>query len=72
MSSAFRALDEAWAAAAARRDLDGMMAIYAQDAQELLPASPTIVGRDAICQFYAGLLERFPRGPGRGSDHPTP
>jgi hypothetical protein len=29
--------------------------------QELLPPSPAIAGRDAIRQFYAGLIERFPR-----------
>ena len=43
-----RALDETWKAAADRRDLDGMMAIYAPDAQELLPDMPPIVGREAI------------------------
>jgi uncharacterized protein (TIGR02246 family) len=56
-----RALDDSWLAAAARRDLDGMMAIYAPDAQELLPGSDPIVGREAIRAFYAGLLERHPR-----------
>jgi uncharacterized protein (TIGR02246 family) len=56
-----RALDETWKAAAARRDLDGMMAIYAQDAQELLPGMPAIVGRDAIRAFYGGLINQFPR-----------
>lgn len=56
-----RDMDETWAAAAARRDLDGMMAIYAPEAQELLPGSPPIVGRDAIRHFYHGLFEQFPR-----------
>ena len=56
-----RALDEAWAAAAARRDLNGMMAIYAPAARELLPGCPAIVGREAIRQFYAGLIQQFPR-----------
>ncbi len=51
------ALDETWKAAAAQRDLDGMMAIYAPDAQELLPDMPPIVGRDAIREFYRGVLE---------------
>ncbi len=46
-----RALDDSWLAAAARRDLDGMMAIYAPDAQELLPESPPIIGRDSIRHF---------------------
>jgi uncharacterized protein (TIGR02246 family) len=56
-----RSLDDAWAAAAARRDLDGMMAIYASDAEELIPGSPPIVGHDAIRQFYRNLLDRLPR-----------
>ena len=41
-------LDESWKAAAARRDLDAMIAIYADDAQELLPGLAPIVGREAI------------------------
>ena len=56
-----RALDEAWKTAAAQRDLDGMMAIYAPDAQELLPDLPAIVGRGAIREFYRGIIEELPR-----------
>jgi len=55
------ARDGAWKLAASRRDLDGMMAIYAADAMELLPDMPAIVGRDAIREFYRGLLARFPQ-----------
>jgi uncharacterized protein (TIGR02246 family) len=56
-----RALDEAWKAAAARRDLDGMMSIYAPDAQELLPDMPPVVGLEAIQSLYQGLIEALPR-----------
>jgi uncharacterized protein (TIGR02246 family) len=56
-----RALDDGWLRAAERRDLDGMMSIYAADAQELLPAAPAVVGRAAIRDFYAALMARFPR-----------
>ena len=56
-----RALNDAWLAAAARRDLDGMMAVYAEHAQERLPNLPPVAGRDAIRAVYAGLIERFPR-----------
>jgi uncharacterized protein (TIGR02246 family) len=52
-----RTLDDAWAAAAARQDLEGMMAIYASDAQEMLPGCPAIAGREAIRRFYAGLIQ---------------
>ena len=56
-----RALDELWKAATAQRDLDGMMAIYAIDAEELLPDIPPIVGRDAIRKFYRNVIKQFPR-----------
>jgi uncharacterized protein (TIGR02246 family) len=56
-----RELDDAWLDAARRRDLDGMMAIYSPDAQELLPGQPALVGRDAIREFYRGFLEDLPR-----------
>lgn len=55
-----RVLDESWCAAVRSRDLDGMMAIYAPEAQELLPGVPAIVGRDAIRAFYSDVLQRFP------------
>lgn len=56
-----RELDDAWSDAARRRDLEGMMAIYSPDAQELLPGQPALVGRDAIREFYRRLLEERPR-----------
>lgn len=55
------ALDRAWKDAAARRDLEGMMRIYAPDARELLPGIPAVVGRNAIGAFYRNLMERYPR-----------
>jgi hypothetical protein len=55
-----RALDAQWLAAAARRDLDGMMAIYAPDARELVPMfRPLPVTGDP--GFYATLMEQMPR-----------
>jgi uncharacterized protein (TIGR02246 family) len=56
-----RALDAQWLAAAARRDLDGMMAIYAPDARELVPDVPALIGIPAIRGFYATLMEQMPR-----------
>jgi uncharacterized protein (TIGR02246 family) len=55
------ALDESWKIAAGRHDIDGMMAIYATDAQELLPGIPPIVGVEAIRAFYEGVMDAFPR-----------
>ena len=37
------------------------MAIYAPDAQELMPGLAPIVGRDAIRAFYRGVIEAMPR-----------
>ncbi len=56
-----RALDGRWREAAVRHDLDAMMSIYAEDARELLPGMPPIVGIEAIREFYAGLIEEYPR-----------
>jgi uncharacterized protein (TIGR02246 family) len=56
-----RTLDAQWLAAAARRDLDGMMEIYAPDARELLPDVPPLIGKKAIRGFYANLMEQMPR-----------
>jgi len=56
-----RELNESWLAAARRRDLDGMMAIYAPDAQELMPAQPAVVGREAIRELYRQLITSSPR-----------
>ena len=55
-----RALDDSWLEAARRCDLDGMMAIYAPEATELLPGHPPLLGRDAIRDFYRGWLEGHP------------
>ncbi len=56
-----RALNDRWLAAAARRDLEGMMAVYAPDARELLPDMPPLMGRDAIGGFYRAVIDGFPR-----------
>jgi uncharacterized protein (TIGR02246 family) len=56
-----RALDQQWLEATARRDLDGMMAIYAPDARELLPDLPPLIGIAAIRAFYSNLIVQLPR-----------
>ena len=56
-----RALDQRWLEATARRDLDGMMAIYAPDARELLPDLPALIGTAAIRVFYGNLMRQLPR-----------
>jgi len=55
-ASAIRALDEQWSATAARNDLDGTVAFYADDAV-LLPANASITtDRKSIRDSWAGLL----------------
>lgn len=51
---AIRELDAAWSAALERKDLDGLMAVYADDALFLPPGAPLIEGK-------AGIRERFAR-----------
>ena len=38
-----------------------MMAIYAEDARELLPGFAAVVGRNAIRAFYQALIGQLPR-----------
>lgn len=56
-----RELNESWLEAARRKDLDGMMAVYAPDAQELMPGQPAVVGREAIRELYQELIAKSPR-----------
>ena len=56
-----RELDARWKTAAESRDLDGMLSIYADDAQELMPGVPVITGREAIRAFYVRMLNDQPR-----------
>ena len=51
-----QAVDEAWRTAIIANDLDGVMAVYADDAVMWLPDSPEAKGRDAIRKSYEGLL----------------
>ena len=53
-------LEESWRVAARSKDLDGMMAIYADGAQELLPGLDPLVGTQSIRAFYKDLIRRLP------------
>jgi uncharacterized protein (TIGR02246 family) len=54
-----RAADLAFAAAANAGNLDGVIAIYAEDATLLPPNLPPQKGRDAIRKFWGGLLGAY-------------
>ena len=54
--SAIRALDEQWSATAARNDLDGTVAFYADDAILLPPNAPIAADRKSIRDSWATLL----------------
>jgi len=54
--SELRALDEQWSATAARNDLDGTVAFYADDAVLLPPNAPIATDKKSIRESWAGLL----------------
>ena len=51
-----QAVDEAWRKAITANDLDGIMAVYSENAVMWLPDAPEAKGREAIRKSYAGLL----------------
>ena len=51
-----QAVDEAWRKAMTANDLDGIMAVYSENAVMWLPDAPEAKGREAIRKSYAGLL----------------
>ena len=51
-----QAVDEAWRKAITANDLDGVMAVYSENAVMWLPDAPEAKGREAIRESYAGLL----------------
>jgi uncharacterized protein (TIGR02246 family) len=51
-----RALDEQWSATAAKNDLDGTVAFYADDAVLLPPNAPIAKDKKSIRESWAGLL----------------
>jgi uncharacterized protein (TIGR02246 family) len=55
-ASAIQALDEQWSATAAKNDLDGTVAFYADDAVLLPPNAPIGTDRKSIRESWAGLL----------------
>jgi ketosteroid isomerase-like protein len=55
-TSAIQALDEQWSATAARNDLDGTVAFYADDAVLLAPNMPIATDRKSIRESWSGLL----------------
>ena len=52
-----RELESGWVKAAAARDLEKSVALYADDAVLILPGSPPFKGKDAIRAAWKGLLE---------------
>jgi uncharacterized protein (TIGR02246 family) len=54
--AAIRELDEQWSATAAKNDLDGTVAFYADDAVLLPPNAPIAGDRKSIRESWAGML----------------
>ena len=55
-AAAIQALDEQWSATAAKNDVQGTVAFYADDAVLLPPNAPIARDRNAIRESWAGLL----------------
>jgi uncharacterized protein (TIGR02246 family) len=55
-AAAIQALDEQWSATAAKNDLEGTVAFYADDAVLLPPNAPMARDRQSIRESWAGLL----------------
>jgi len=55
-AAAIQALDEQWSATAAKNDLEGTVAFYADDAVLLPPNAPIARERKSIRESWAGLL----------------
>lgn len=55
-AAAIQALDEQWSATAAKNDVDGTVAFYADDAVVLPPNAPIATDRKSIRESWAGLL----------------
>jgi uncharacterized protein (TIGR02246 family) len=55
-AAAIQALDEQWSATAARNDVEGTVAFYADDAVLLPPNAPIAADRKSIREAWSGLL----------------
>lgn len=55
-AAAIQALDEQWSAAAARNDLAGTLAFYADDAVVLSPNAPIAADQKSIHDLWAAML----------------
>jgi uncharacterized protein (TIGR02246 family) len=55
-AAAIQALDEQWSATAARQDLTGTVAFYADDAVLLPPNAPIATDRKSIRESWAAIL----------------
>jgi uncharacterized protein (TIGR02246 family) len=51
-----RSIGDDWNAFITSGDIDNIVALYADDAQFLIPGRPAIVGKDAIRSAWEGLL----------------
>jgi uncharacterized protein (TIGR02246 family) len=55
--AALKAADEAWAKAAASKDVDKTVAYYSDDATVLPPNSPSVTGKDQIRAIWKSMIE---------------
>ncbi len=57
--AAIRVLTERWIAAVGAGDVDGVLALYTDDAVRLPPDGPTVSGKEAFEEYFSGAFEQF-------------
>jgi len=57
--AAIRVLTERWIAAVGAGDVDGVLALYTDDAVRLSPDGPTVSGKEAFEEYFSGAFEQF-------------
>ncbi len=57
--AAIRALVEQWIAAIETGDVDGVLALYTDDAVRLPPDGPAFSGKEAFEEYFSGAFEQF-------------
>ena len=60
--AAIRVLSERWIAAVEAGDVDGVLALYTDDAVRLPPDGPAYSGKEAFEEYFSGAFEQFSIG----------
>jgi ketosteroid isomerase-like protein len=50
-------LDEAWAQAAAAKDVEAILSYWSDDAQVIPPGQPPVIGKEALRRYVSGIAQ---------------